>query len=195
MDRVHERKLVLDLLKQGDNAKTIKRIVDNYPDLGHPEYTDRWKNVVSQVSSVPRQDFDFVKHPKGGEKAEELKITVPRWVDRGIPFTLMLRKRQKTAVRVLVAKDDYERSRNTLGELAKSNDDLLGDFPVVKGWVSWRAVLKSDSNLEYPEETLLHEADVFEEAFWEQVEEILRTQLIDTELLNRINQWLASPPT
>ena len=192
MDRVDERELVIGLLKQGDNAKTIKRIIDNYPDLGDPEYVDRWKEIVSNVTSVSMQDLSLVKYPKHRDKTKELMISIPSWKEGDLPFTLMLDRYQKSAVRVLLFKDDYHRYQNSLVEFSKSNSDIVGDFPQIKGWSVWRSILKSNGNLEYPEVTVVKSAEIFEESFWKQVEERLKDQLISSELLSRINRRLSS---
>ena len=189
MDRGHERKLVLDLLKQGDNAKTIKRIVDNYPDLGDREYIDRWKEVVSKATSISEQDFDLVRYPKSGDKAKELKITVPDWKNKGLSFTLMLWRYEMSAVQVLLAKDDYSAARETLDEFSNVNNDIVGSYPQIKGWSAWRSVLKLHGDVDSPRDALIEGSEIFEESFWEQVQQKLQAQLIGNELLDRINQW------
>lgn len=193
MERDSERKLVLDLLKQGNNARTIKRIVDNYPDLGDREYIDRWMEIVSKATSISEQDFDLVKYPKSGEKTKELKITVPSWKDKGLSFTLMLYRYEKSAVQVLLAKDDYSAARESLDEFSNLNTDIVGNYPQIRGWSVWRSVLKSHGDLDYPGGALIEGSEIFEESFWEQVKQRLQSQLIGNELLDRINQW-PSPP-
>lgn len=192
MDRVDERELVINLLKQGDNAKTIKRIMDNFPDLGDPKYVSCWKEIVHKVTSVPKREFDFVKYPKSRGETKELMIAIRSWKEGGLPFTLMLYGYQKSAVRVQLYKDEYLEFRNGLNEFANANADIVGNFPQIKGWSVWHSVLKSHGNLEYPEELLVGESDFFEESYWAQVQERLEHQLKNSGLLDRINRWLSS---
>ena len=99
MDR-EERRIVIDLLKEGDNIETIRKIIDNYPHLGNEEYVKRYTRVVANVLSEDQSKLKLIKYSIHGN-VKELKIEVPKWNDVGLPFTLMLYKYQHSAVRVL----------------------------------------------------------------------------------------------
>ena len=174
MDSENERKIVIDLLKQGDNARTISKIIDNYPHLGNEEYVRRFKTVVSEVTS--ESALDLQKYRSRGRDVTELKITIPRWNTGGLPFTLMLYKYRNSAVRVLLHSDDLNRTPNTLNEFARSSGNVVGDFPQVAYWGTWHSVLQSHGGLEEPPETLI-DAEIFEDSFWPKVRTKLKEQL------------------
>ena len=185
MDNENERKIVLELLRQGDNARTIRKIIENYPNIGHTEYVDRWKTIVSEVASIPEDKLRVQRYPKYGSETKEVKITVPRWSEAGLPFTLMLYKNSNAAVCVLLERQEYQRNRDILSEFSKSTNGVVGDYP--QAWGVWHSVLKSHGAQEEPPVTLI-DAEIFEDCFWVQLHERLKEQL--GPLMPQINRWL-----
>ena len=187
MTNEDERRIVIDLLRQGDNATTIRKIIDNLPNIGETEYIDRWRTIVSDVTSIPKDALQVQKYPKHRNDTRELWAKVPRWSEAGLPFTMMLYKYGNGAVRVLLHRDEQPRVSGALGEFSKSSEGVVGDYPPVARWSTWHSVLKSHGNQEEPVETLI-DGEVFEERFWVQAEEKLKEQL--DPLRFPINQWL-----
>lgn len=185
MDR-EERRIVIDLLKEGDNTKTIRKIIDNYPNLGNEEYVKRYTCIVADVLSEDQSKLTLIKHPGRGN-VKELKIEVPKWNGAGLPFTLMLCKDQNAVVRVLLSCEAYDQHTDSLKEFSKSSNGIVGDFPKLVGWSYWHSVLASDGNQAEVHETII-DVEIFEDTFWKQVEEKLRSQL--KPLLPLMDAWL-----
>ena len=190
MDR-DERRMVIDLLHEGDNIKTMRKIIDNYPDLGDEEYVEKWKRIVADVISENATKLELEIYPSRGKNKKELKIGVPKWTDAGLPFTLMLYNYKNSAVRVMLHEENYDRARGPLDEFSKSSEGIVGRFPKIAGWNVWHSVLASDGTQEEVQKTIIG-PEIFEAIFWEQVEKKLRSQLVP--LLPLINGWLTRKP-
>ena len=186
MDR-EEREIVIDLLKEGDNVRTIRRIIDNYPHLGNKEYENEYTGIVANIISEDESELDVSKYRSRGS-VKELKIRVPKWTDAGLPFTLMLYKYDNAAVRVLLSQDAYERNKDVIDTFSESSEGAIGSFPKVTGWGYWHSVLASDGNQAEVQETII-DAEIFEKEFWKQVQERLERQM--NVLLPLIHDWLA----
>ena len=192
-----KRKIVIDLLRQGDNAKTIRTIIDNYPNIGDDEYVDRWKKIVSEAVNnpreevnIPEEEFKVQKYPARGNDTKELRITVRKWTEGGLPFTLMLYKYGNASVRVLLHHNEYHNNKDKLDEFSESTDGIVGDFPPVANWSgTWHSVLKCHGSQEEPSETLI-EKEIWEDCFWVQAEEKLKKQL--DPLKKKIEEWIKS---
>ena len=185
MDK-EEREIVIDLLKEGDNIRTIRKIIDNYPHLGNKEYENKYTGIVANIISEDKSELDVFKYPSRGS-VKELKIRVPKWTDAGLPFTLMLYKYDNAAVRVLLSQDAYDRNKDlidTFSDFSKA----IGNFPKVAGWGYWHSVLASDGNQAEVQETIIG-AEIFEDEFWNQVQKKLERQM--SVLLPLIHDWLA----
>ena len=191
MNNAAERNLVLELLRHGNNAETIRRIVENYPDLGECEYMDQWKSIVSDVALVPKEEIEISQYPTKGGTTKELQIYIRNWKDRGLPFLLMLYRYQNSGVRVLMYKSDYDEHRDALDSFAERNPDIVGKYPKVPYWTMWHSVLKVHDGIGEPEETILKGADFFQDEYWVHAKEVLKDQLVETGLLRQINSWLA----
>ena len=71
MDR-DERSMVIDLLHEGDNSKTLRKIIDNYPHLGDEDYVEKWESIVAKV--ISESGLELLKYPvHGNAKTKELK--------------------------------------------------------------------------------------------------------------------------
>lgn len=182
-----EQRLVINLLKEGNNAETIKRIVENLPHLG--QYGDKWKCIVAEVIDVDQEELELVEYPSSRKRTRELKVRVPKWNESGLPFTLMLyyNSYRDSGVRVLVYKDAYNRKKCNLEAFACSSDRIVGSFPKVAGWTMWHSVLAQDKDIKEPEGTLIHK-QVFDDDFLHQARKRLEKQL--EPLLPLVREWL-----
>ena len=184
-----ERQIVIDLLREGDNAKTIRRIINNLPDLGEKEYKDRYKSIVANVLGIDVSNMKLRKYPsKKSGKTKELKISVTEWNNANLPFTLMLYNYEKIAVRILIWSKSYERYADLLTEFAENSEGFIGEFPQIRGWPVWRSIIASDGNQSVPPETIV-DYEVVHENFWKEVEVKLRVQM--ERLLPLIQDHLA----
>ena len=61
-----------DLLRQGDNAKIIQRIIDNMPSL--MDFSQQWKEIVAEVCGVITDSIKIETYPQSGS-VRELRIT------------------------------------------------------------------------------------------------------------------------
>ena len=181
-----EREIVIDLLREGDNIRTIRKIIDNYPHLGNKEYENKYTDIVANIISEDKSELDVFKYPSRGN-AKELKIRVPKWTDAGLPFTLMLYKYDNAAVRVLLSQDEYDHNKDLINTFSNSSR-VIGSFPKVAGWGYWHSVLASDGNQAEVQETII-DAEIFEDEFWNQVQQKLDRQM--NNLLPLIHDWLA----
>lgn len=189
VDRNEERRLVIDLLKEGNNAETIKRIVENLPHLG--QYCTEWKRIAAEVIGVDhvdnKEELELFEYPTRGETKRELKVSVPKWNESGLPFRLMLYSYQSSGVRVLVHDDDYNREKTNLAAFARLSGGLVGCFPKVRGWTAWHSVLAVDGDAEEPRDTLILK-EIFDDDFWYQAQKSLEQQL--KPLLPHVREWL-----
>jgi len=181
-----EKQIVIDFLKEGDNAKTIRRIMEYLPDLGEDEYTAEYKRIVAEVLSVDESDLELGKYPTRGN-TRELKIRVKDWKKAGIPITLMLYNYKTTALRVLVFSKQYKSNVNTLNDLSRISKGVVGNYPKLPGW-SWHSVIARDGDQEVPQESIIG-YEIFHDDFWNRVEIRLREQIED--LLPLIQNYLA----
>ena len=184
-----ERQIIIDLLREGDNARTIRRIINYIPDLGEKEYTDKYKRIVANVLGMNISDLKLSKYPsKRGGKTTELKVRVTKWNNAGLPFTLMLYNYEQIAVRVLIWSKSYERHEDLLRNLSENSKGYIGEFPKIRGWSGyWRSIIESDGDQSVPRETIV-DYEVFHENFWNEVEVKLRRQM--NNLLPLIQQYL-----
>lgn len=182
-----EKKIVIDFLKEGDNAKTIRRIMEYLPDLGEEEYTEEYKRIVANVLSLDESDLKLDKYVTKGS-TRELKIRVKKWNKAGMPFTLMLYNYKTTALRVLIWSGEYEINAELLKNLSRTSQGIVGNFPKVSGWTCWRSVIATDGDREVPQESIVG-YEIFHDKFWEKVEVRLREQI--GHLLPLVQNYLA----
>lgn len=182
-----EKQIVIDFLKEGDNAKTIRRIMEYLPDLGEDEYTVKYKRIVAEVLSVDESDLELGKYPTRGN-TRELKIRVKDWNKAGIPITLMLYNYETTALRVLVFSKQYQRNVNSLNDFSRTSNGVVGSYPRLPGW-SWHSVIATDGDQEVPQESKIG-CEIFHDEFWNKVEVRLREQI--GGLLPLIQKFLAA---
>ena len=177
-----EREIVIDLLKEGDNKKTIDKIIDHYPSLGDSWNVNKFKEIVNKVlpdeySENKMEDLELSLYTSGCI-VRELKIQVPKWKEKNLPFTLMLYKYNKTAVRVLMSDHEFDKyweiSLKNFKE--KSEINAIGNFPKLRNWGFWRAVFDEEGDREEVSKTLI-EAEIYDDEFWEKVENKLNCQL------------------
>ncbi len=89
MEREEERKFVIELLKEGNNDATIRKINANFPQLGDKENTDKFKDIVKKLIYKDQPRYDMYangepklilqKYPQRGTTVIELKIRVREW--------------------------------------------------------------------------------------------------------------------
>ena len=189
-----ERRIVMNLLKEGDNERTVRKIIENLPllDLGDQQFEDRYKSIVSNLTR--EEELNFWKHPPKRGKVRELNIDVQKWTKEGLPFNLMLHTLDDSnslytnlAVRVLVSNENYEINLSSLEKFSNSSEGIVGEFPKLAGWPYWRSVRASEGNQKTVEDTVI-EAAFFEDEFWTQVEKRLKSQL--DPLLKHIDKWI-----
>ncbi len=53
-----ERKIVKSFLQEGENRKTIRKILDYLPNLGDEEYQEKYRKIVAEVVSTPVNGLD-----------------------------------------------------------------------------------------------------------------------------------------
>ena len=187
MNERKEQRIVKDLLREGNNAKTIQRLIDNMPSLW--DFSEQWKKIVSDVCGVEKVNLELKayipQHVVG-----ELKIKVPEWSDAGLPFTLMLYKYDTAGVRVLIRNTDYDTHKEKLFDFAKFSDGIIDcNFPKLADWIVWRAVLSDDKSMAEPSHTLI-DAEIYNDEAWEdEVKVKLKSQM--SNLLKPIKEWLA----
>ena len=188
MNKKEEKQIVRDLLREGDNARTMQTILDNLPSL--EDFSEQWKKIVSKVCGVEEDSLEFKTYAPRGSAVKELKITVPRWRDAGLPFTLILYKYQNAGVRLLLRKEAFEKYREKLEEFAESSNGIVNDkFPSANEWTGWHAVLTADGSMSEPPETVIDAENFYHDENWkEQVEEKLKSQM--TKLHKPIRNWL-----
>ena len=145
------------------------------PNLGDEEYRERYRKIVAEVVSAHINDLELSDYRERGV-AKELKIKVKQWNRASLPLTLMLYQYEKPAVRLLVHYDDYNGENEKTLEKFANEADLKGTFDQVTGWTCWRAVLDEPRD-DIPETTISEKLDVYDDAFWVQVEKKLRNQL------------------
>ena len=183
-----ERQIVIDFLKEGANAKTIRRIMEYFPDLGEDEYTEGYKRIAAKVLSMDESDLNLGKYSHKSRTAE-LKITVKDWNHAGMPFTLMLYNYATPALRVLIWSKHYDDNRVLLDKFSRRSNGIVGTFPKVSGWTCWRSVIATDGDQELPQDSVIG-YEIFHDEFWDEVEVMLRQQI--GELLPLIQEYLAA---
>jgi len=170
-----EKQIVIDFLKEGENAKTIRRIMQYLPDLGEDEYIEKYKRIVANVLSMDESNLILEKHSHKSRTAE-LKITVKDWNDAGMPITLMLYNGETTALRVLIWSQLYKSNADLLRDFSRTSNGLVGNFPKLSGWTCWRSVIATDGDRAVPPESVVG-YEIFHDKFWDKVEERLREQI------------------
>ena len=190
MNETKKQRIVKDLLREGDNAKTIQRIIDNMPSL--EDFSKQWRKIVAEVCGVEADSLKIEPYRYHGS-AKELKITVPEWCKAGLPFTLMLYKWEEddaAGVRIFLHKEAFDEHRENLMKFAESNKGIVNDkFPPVDDWRAWRAVLVDDGSEAYPDGTCVKAKVFYHDKKWrKQIKKQLKSQM--EKLLEPINNWL-----
>ena len=192
-----EKRIVRELLSEGDNEETLDKIIRNMPSLR--DYSAQWKRIVAKVCDVKEDNLEEEIWPKRGI-VKELKIRIPEWQKVGLPFTLMLCKRQKVGVRILLFWEDYyemagqpePEPKAEFKEFAKfanrSNGVVNEEFPKLTSWEGWHSVLAKHEPKDEVEETLID--DIWSEDWKDEAEKRLREQIEDSGLLDQINKWI-----
>ena len=193
MNEKEEKRIVRDLLCEGDNARILQRIMDNMPSLGDFSQQQQWKEIVAEVCKVEEPNsLELSMHPTRGAAQSELKIIVPEWRDAGLPFTLMLHTYRGGSVRILLHKEVFENENNrvTLEKFAASSNGVINhEFPRLGGWTDWHSVLNENVATWHTPETDIH-AEIYDDKAWKkEVKENLDNQI--RELLGLIEKWLA----
>ena len=190
MNEREEKRIVRELLSEGDNEETLDKIIRNMPSL--KDYSAQWKRIVAKVCRVNEDNLEEEIWPNRGI-VKELKIRVPEWQKVGLPFTLMLYKYQKAGVRILLFwEDGPEQPKAEFKEFAKfanrSNGVVNEKFPKLTGWEAWHSVLAKHEPNDEVEETLID--DIWNEGWKDEAEKRLREQIEDSGLLDQINEWI-----
>ena len=189
MNEREEQRIVRKLLSEGDNEKTLYKIIENMPLQG---YSAQWKKIVAEVCGVKEESLEEKTISEGGI-VKELRIRIPEWRDAGLPFTLMLYKHQKAGVRILLHWKDCYEGNEFKAELKKfadlSNGVVNEEFPKLPLWTEWHSVLaKHEVNKEVPG-TLI--GDIWSEGWKDEAEKRLREQIGGSGgLLEQINEWI-----
>ena len=187
MNEREEKRIVRELLSEGDNEETLDKIIKNMPSL--LDYSAQWKGIVAKVCDVNKDNLKEVIYPKRRGIVKELKIWIPEWHKAGLPFTVMLYKYQNAGIRILLYQDDFLESEADLKEFAdRSGGVVNGKFPKVTGWRVWHPVLAEHGTDKEVEGTLID--DIWGEGWGDEAEKRLREQLEDSGLLSQIDQWL-----
>ena len=194
MNEREEKRIVRELLSEGDNEETLDKIIRNMPSL--QDYSTQWKRIVAKVCGVKEDNLEEEIWPKRGI-VKELKIRIPEWRDAGLPFTLMLYKYQNASVRILVFQYDClegsepKTELKEFAEFANRSDGVVNsEFPKLEGWDVWYSVLTKDGTNGEPEHTLID--DIWSKDYAEKVEKRLREQIEDSGLLQQINEWIGT---
>ncbi len=184
MNVTAERKIIIDLLKHGNNKQTIQKIINNYPHLG--EYWECFKRVVHELLPKHKNDLVYFEYPKRGRKKTELKCKVNEWDNKGLPFTIMLYGEEVSSIRILIFCDDYKKYRKSLDEFSEFCGDVVGHYPPLVNWVAWHSVINDPKLLSEDDETII-KREIYDEKFWVEVKMKLKSQLdILTPL---IDEW------
>ena len=190
MKETEEQRIVKDLLREGDNAKTIQRIIDNMPPLN--DFSRQWEKIVADVCGVEADGLEIETYSYRG-LVKQLQTTVTDWCEAGLPFTLMLYKWEEddaAGVRILLRDTAFEECREKLKEFASSSNGIVNaEFPSVDDWRGWRAVLAADGSNPYPDGTFVEAKVFYHDKKWKKkVEEKLQRQM--SQLLDLIQNWL-----
>ena len=173
-----EQKIVVELLKQGNNKETIEKIINNLPNLGDDCNKTEFTNVVKKVLLEHLEHENELTLRTYSQKGivGELYIQVPEWKEKNLPFTLILYNYGTTGVRILLAPEDYSECRRDLENFRKINDEIIGSFPKAKEWGGWHAVFADEGDQEEPQNTLIG-ANTYDDDFWKKVETKLKYQI------------------
>ena len=188
MNEREEKRIVRELLSEGNNEETLNKIINNMPSL--QDYEAQWKRIVAKVCGVKEESL-VVNTYAERRIVKELKIRIPEWCDAGLPFTVMLYRYQNAGIRIQLFKNDYPNAEAELKEFANRSNGVVNDkFPPCKGhWgVWWRSVLTKNETDEEPEHTLID--DIWSEDWKDEAEKRLREQIEDSGLLQKINEWI-----
>ncbi len=190
MKETEEQRIVKDLLREGDNAKTIQRIIDNMPSL--EGFSPQWEEIVTDVCGVEADGLETKTYSQRGS-VKQLQTTVTEWCKAGLPFTLMLYKWEEddaAGVRIFLRNEAFDEHRENLMKFAESNKGIVNDkFPPADAWRAWRAVLAADGSEAYPDGTFVKAKVFYEDKKWKkEVEEKLQRQM--SQLLDPIQNWL-----
>lgn len=192
MNEREEKRIVRELLSEGDNAATLDKIIENMPSLR--DYSAQWKRIVAKVCGVKEDSLEEYIYPAERGIVKELKLVPREWQDAGLPFTVMLYKYQNASVRILLYQegDFSEEAKAKLEKFAefanRSGPVVNNKFPQLKGWSVWRSVLDGDGTNQEVKETLID--NIWSKDWEEKVEKRLREQIEDSGLLQQINEWI-----
>lgn len=191
-----EKRLVRDLLREGNNAATIqeiidssqseiedeatiRKIIDNMPPL--TDYLNEWKNIVAEVCG--ETDFEVDILGRGNAHKGELKIQIKRWDLSSLPFTLMFYKYTNAAIRILIWRDyletdEYKVIYDKLEKLKNDSDGII-KYNKIPYWPTWQTVLSSDcvEDWENPETVF----DLYSEKWKKKAKKILEKQLLEVK--------------
>ena len=190
MNEREEQRIVRKLLSEGDNEKTLHKIIGNMPLQG---YSAQWKKIVAEVCCVKEESLEEKTLSQDGI-VKELKICIPKWRNAGLPFTVMLYKyqNQKASVRILLHWTDCYEGKEFKAELKEfanlSNSVVNKEFPKLKKWTEWHSVLAKHKPDKEVKETLID--NIWSEDWEEKAEKRLREQIEDSGLLSQINEWI-----
>lgn len=188
MNEKEEKRIVRELLCEGDNARILQPILDNVPSLR--DFSEQWKKIVAEVCGVEEDSLELKTYTER-YVLRELKIRVPAWCEAGLPFTLMLSKYDEAAsVRILLRNNDYDKHKERLDKFAGTNKSIVNDeFPPAENWSGWYTVLAVDGSEEYPPGTVIDTEIFYHYEKWnKQVKEKLERQM--RPLLDPIQDWL-----
>ena len=191
-----EKRLVRDLLREGNNAATIQeiidssqseiedeatiqKIIDNMPPL--TDYLNDWKNIVAEVCG--ETDFEVEILRSWNAHNGELKIQVKRWDVSNLPFTLMFYKYTNAAIRILIWREyrDPDKHRVIYDKLEKLENDSDGiiKYNKIPHWSTWQTVLSNDCVEEWENpETVF---DIYSKKWKKKAKKILEKQLLEVK--------------
>ena len=186
-----ERQLVINFLKKNGNFEVFRKIYENYPRLVDEYYQNKFRRIVANLISEDEVNLDLDKYPSREQHTlfgdQYLRIKVQKWNNVGLPFSLMLYKYryELPKICVLLQKEDYEKNKETLVCFAEESDGVDCSYRDLSDWwVNWRAVFDSD---DFSTGVALTDAEIFDNEFWEQVEQKLEEQL--RVLIPSIDEW------
>ena len=191
-----EKRLVRDLLREGNNAATIQeiidssqseiedeatiqKIIDNMPPL--TDYLNDWKNIVAEVCEVGNNNGKLIDsiYPTSRVAVRELKIEIEEWNDSNLPFTLMLYKfGNVVSIRMLLWSDCLNGKEKIKLEKLKNDSNGIVEYKKLAGWGCWSSVLFSDGGRVEVPETMFN---IYNKNWKEEAKIILERQLLEVK--------------
>lgn len=144
-----EKRIVRELLSDGQNAATIHKIFHSLPPL--TDYLDGWKEIVSDVCGVEKNSLIVEIYPGSRAPVRELKINIKQWDEKAkLPFTLMLYKCEDGMfwIRLLLWHEFVESGNKLFDQFNdsltnfKNNSNGIVMYTKIAGW-AWYSVLPS----------------------------------------------------